>query len=117
MDDHSSATAVAGGVKLPTRALRAEITLRRVSLRTLSAEGPYSALLRVGLAMPALLPGLRWALTPPFHPRPDMQGSLFSVALSLGLPPPGVTRHPCFMESGLSSGSPAVIQPSARGGT
>ena len=25
-----------------------------------------------------------------------MQGSLFSVALSLGLPPPGVTRHRAF---------------------
>ena len=33
---------------------------------------------------------------------PEM-GGLFSVALSLGLPPPGVTRHRCFMESGLSS--------------
>ncbi len=31
------------------------------------------------------------------------RGSLFSVALSLGLPPPGVTRHPCQRESGLSS--------------
>ena len=34
---------------------------------------------------------------------PANEGSLFSVALSLGLPPPGITRHPCFMESGLSS--------------
>jgi len=33
-------------------------------------------------------------------------GSLFSVALSLGLPPPGIIRHPCFMESGLSSKPP-----------
>ncbi len=30
-------------------------------------------------------------------------GGLFSVALSLGLPPPGVTRHRCLVESGLSS--------------
>jgi H+-transporting ATPase len=30
-------------------------------------------------------------------------GGLFSVALSLGSPPAGVTRHPCFMEPGLSS--------------
>ena len=40
-------------------------------------------------------------------------GRLFSVALSLGLPPPGVTRHRAFMESGLSStiarrGHPAI---------
>ena len=34
------------------------------------ARGPYSALLRVGLAVPVRLPGLRWALTPPFHPYP-----------------------------------------------
>ena len=32
------------------------------------ARGPYSALLPVGLAMRALLPAPRWALTPPFHP-------------------------------------------------
>lgn len=74
-----------------------------VSFQTCPARGPYLALLRVGLAMPSRLPGPRWALTPPFHHRPDMQGRLFSVALSLGLPPPGVTRHPCLMESGLSS--------------
>ncbi len=30
-------------------------------------------------------------------------GRLFSVALSLGFPRPGVTRHHCLVESGLSS--------------
>ena len=64
---------------------------------------PYSALLPVGLAMPVLLPGPRWALTPPFHRDPDLRGRLFSVALSVGLRRPGVTRHRCFRESGLSS--------------
>jgi len=41
---------------------------------------------------------------------------LFSVALSLGFPRPGVTRHRCFLESGLSSGPEdlAAIRPSAR---
>ena len=29
---------------------------------------PYSVLLPVWFAMPPLLPGTRWALTPPFHP-------------------------------------------------
>ena len=29
---------------------------------------PYLALLRMGFAMPVLLPVPRWALTPPFHP-------------------------------------------------
>jgi len=72
--------------------------------RPAPARGPYSALLPVGLAVPVLLPVPRWALTPPFHPYPARRpGGLFSVALSLGLPRPGVTRHRVFMESGLSS--------------
>ena len=29
---------------------------------------PYSVLLRAGFTVPVLSPGLRWALTPPFHP-------------------------------------------------
>ena len=36
---------------------------------------------------------------------PADRGGLFSVALSVGLPRPGVTRHRCFLESGLSSTS------------
>ena len=45
-------------------------------------------------------------------------GGLFSVALSVGLPRPGVTRHRYLLESGLSSSPfrPAAIQPSARSG-
>lgn len=42
-----------------------------------------------------------------------MQGRLFSVALSLGLPPPGVTRHRCFVESGLSSRHLRTTRPSS----
>jgi len=41
---------------------------------------------------------------PTFSPLPcARQGGLFSVALSLGFPPPGVTRHRISMEPGLSS--------------
>ena len=65
--------------------------------------GSYLALLPVGLAMPPLLPEARWAFTPPVRPDPDLRGGMFSVALSVGLPRPGVTRHRCFLESGLSS--------------
>src|SRR5882724_9686537 len=50
--------------------------------------------------MPSLLPSPRCALTAPFHPyRPSMAfavkglGGLFSVALSVGSRPPGVTWH------------------------
>jgi len=43
-------------------------------------------------------------------------GGLFSVALSLGSPPPAVSRHRVSMEPGLSSPSrlPAKAQPSGR---
>src|SRR5206468_6956246 len=40
------------------------------------AHGPYSVLLLAGLAMPSLLPGTRWALTPPFHPYPSRRGAV-----------------------------------------
>lgn len=83
---------------LPTRGSGLKRPCRR------AARSPYSALLPVGLAMRRLLPAPRWALTPPFHPYPDRnRGGLFSVALSVRLPCPGVTRHHCFRESGLSS--------------
>ena len=67
---------------------------------------PYSVLLPVGFALPPPSPGVRCALTAPFHPyRPTLRraGGLLSVALSLGSPPPGVTRHRISVEPGLSS--------------
>jgi len=83
---------------------------------------PYLVLLPVGFAVPSLLPGTRCALTAPFHPyrpstprikgawrplvrrpRGGRAGGLLSVALSLGSPPPGVTRHRVSMAPGLSS--------------
>jgi len=68
------------------------------------ARRPYSVLLQAGLAMPVLLPGPRWALTPPFHPyRSRRSGGLLSVALSLGSPRAGVTRRLLTVEPGLSS--------------
>jgi len=78
---------------------------------------PYLVLLPVGLAMPGPLPAPRCALAAPFHPclAKLAIGGLFSVALSLGSPPPGVTRHRVSVEPGLSSpglaprrGHPAV---------
>jgi len=67
---------------------------------------PYSALLPVGFTLPPLSPGARCALTAPFHPFPQGRGragGLFSVALSLGSPPPVVDRHRISVEPGLSS--------------
>src|SRR2546426_3473698 len=56
-----------------------------------SGLAAYLALLRLGVTVPRLLPDARWALTPPFHPYPWIQGGLFSVALSVALRRPGVT--------------------------
>jgi len=104
LDDHSSGTSVTGRLAQPTR------TASRKQLM----HHPYLALLLVGLAVPLPLPAARCALTAPFHPYRENRGGLFSVALSLGSPPPGVTRHHISVEPGLSSRRcrPAIIQPS-----
>ncbi len=86
----------------------AEMLLRHRSGLPASAAGrPYSVLLPVGFTLPPLSPGARCALAAPFHPcrrriAPDA-GGLFSVALSLGSPPPAVSRHRIPVEPGLSS--------------
>ena len=36
-----------------------------------SSLAAYLALLRLGVTVPRLLPDVRWALTPPFHPYPN----------------------------------------------
>src|SRR6201997_843160 len=59
----------------------------------------YLALLRLGVTVPRLSPGARWALTPPFHPYPWIKGGLFSVALSVALRPPGVTWQSALRSS------------------
>jgi hypothetical protein len=62
-----------------------------------SAGRPYSVLLPVGFTLPPPLPGARCALAAPFHPCPRRlaagAGGFLSVALSLGSPPPAVSRH------------------------
>ena len=60
---------------------------------------PYLVLLRMGFALPPVLPPARCALTAPFHPcrvPSRTRGGLFSVALSVGSRPPGVTWHPAL---------------------
>src|SRR5918995_2712976 len=65
----------------------------------------YLALLRLGVAVPPLLPAARWALTPPFHPYPALpsregwQGGLLSVALSVAFRRPGVTWQSALWSS------------------
>jgi len=82
---------------------------------------PYLVLLPVGFAVPPPSPAPRCALTAPFHPRPQTgpcgpvpAGRLLSVALSLGSPPPGVTRHRVSVEPGLSSPGSPRERPSGR---
>jgi len=102
-DGHSSGTSVAGRLVRPTRA-----TARKHARRESPARHPYLVLLPVGFTVPSPLPGTRCALTAPFHPYPPSRqgagaGGLLSVALSLGSPPPGITRHRVPVEPGLSS--------------
>ena len=79
---------VAVHLKQPTRkrARAARCGLRRVL--------PYLALLPAGFALPSPLPSTRCALTAPFQPCRHAcacLGGFFSVALSVGSRPPGVT--------------------------
>ena len=111
-DGHSSGTPVAGRLKRPTRA-----AARKPASGPKPRCRPYSVLLPVGFALPPPLPAARCALTAPFHPYPSSPrgasaGGLLSVALSLGSPPPGVTRHRVPVEPGLSS--PTPYRPRAR---
>ena len=98
---HSSGTIVADRLARPTRMMARKPACRRLR----AADHPYSVLLPVGFTVPVPLPVPRCALTAPFHPcrRPKPVGGLLSVALSLGSPPPGVTRHRVSVEPGLSS--------------
>ncbi len=86
---------------------------RTLILKEPFAGRPYSVLLLVGFTLPPPLPGARCALAAPFHPcsQPDRPGAggLFSVALSLGSPPPAVGRHHVPVEPGLSSIARAVV--------
>src|SRR3954470_8025104 len=51
---------------------------------------------------------------PAGRPQPAPAGGLLSVALSLGSPPPGVTRHRVPVEPGLSSPAAWRERPSGR---
>jgi len=102
----------AHGLKQPTRTASLTSPCGVIAFANLPRCRPYSVLLPVWFAMPFPLPDTRCALTAPFHPccPPFRVGSgSFSVALSLGSPPPDVIRHRMSMEPGLSS--PAAFRP------
>ena len=105
-DGHSSGALVTERLLRPTRAAARRLARRIGLLR--GACRSYLVLLPVGFSLPPPLPATRCALTAPFHPcRPPAcrkrAGGVLSVALSLGSPPPGVTRHRTSVEPGLSS--------------
>jgi len=125
-NDHSSSSAITGGIKRPTRRLCGR------AVRCGFHRGPpYLVLLRAGFCLPRVLPRARCALTAPFHPYPPSRsvrrvsryggqapvatglptemraldppstkvGGIFSVPLSFRLPRPGVTRRTALRSS------------------
>jgi len=119
-DGHSSRARLAAGLVQPTRTAARKHALSPVR----QTRRPYSVLLPVRFSVPCPSLGTRCALTAPFHPYRRARkraGGPFSVALSLGSPPPGVTRHRVSVEPGLSSPKAcalaAAIRPSGTAGT
>src|SRR5450631_4483950 len=108
-DGHSSGTTFARCLEQPTRTASLTIALRCFRFRERARVAvPIRSCSRCGLpcrfrrrTRGALLPHL-FTLTAPKPLRAKAGGS-FSVALSLGLPPPDVIRHRMSMEPGLSS--------------
>ncbi|SUZ30466.1 hypothetical protein ROE7235_00188 [Roseibaca ekhonensis] len=102
LDDHSSAPVLARGGQAanPDLGLKRPcggILTDRPRVKSLFDIAPGGACHAGPVARPAV------GSYPTVSPLPCMHGGLFSVALSLGLPRPGVTRHRRFMEPGLSS--------------
>jgi hypothetical protein len=109
-DGHSSRTAVADRLKQPTRA-----TIRR---RTCGSQKPRAPLFGFapGGACHAAHVAIRAVRSyRTVSPLPaTRQAVFFSVALSLGSPPPDINRHRVSMEPGLSSACAAAIQPTGQ---
>ncbi len=109
-DGHSSGTRLATRLSRPTRAAGRDIPgLRLPPLFGLAPGGVYPAAAVTGSAVrsyrtvsPLPAAGARLAVG-------SGAGGLFSVALSLGSPPPDVIRHRRPVEPGLSSNTASCI--------
>ena len=122
-DGHSSGTTFARCLEQPTRTAGLTSPCGVIaSQRTLRVAVPIRSCSRCGLpcrlrcrSRGALLPHLFTLASLPYpRKRGGRWGSgSFSVALSLGLPPPDVIRHRMSMEPGLSS--PAAFRLSGSG--
>ncbi len=112
-DGHSSGTTFARCLKQPTRTTSLTLLLRRYRFHELPALPSLFGLAPGGVyhAGSVAGPAVRSYRTfSPLLPLPmsltERQGGgsgSFSVALSLGFPPPGIIRHRMSMEPGLSS--------------
>ena len=108
-DGHSSGTMFAHCLEQPTRTASLTTPCGVIALRRTSRVAvPIRSCSRCGLpcrfrcrTRGALLPHLFTLTTP--TPRREKASGSFSVALSLGSPPPDVIRHRLSMEPGLSS--------------
>jgi hypothetical protein len=119
-DDHSSGTRLTTRLTRPTRAAGRECP--RVQLRRADAAAPIRSCSWWGLPCRlryrrrgALLPPRFTLACPMSAPKcRGWTGGLFSVALSLGSPPPAVSRHRIPVEPGLSSIVSRRQRPSSR---
>ena len=112
-DDHSSGTPVTGRLVRPTRA-----AARKPACRTLAGAPPLRGLAPGGVYHAGPVAGTAVRSYRTLSPLPSLaeasEGGLLSVALSLGSPPPGITRHRVSMEPGLSSPRRSGRRPSDR---
>ncbi len=106
--NHSSGTAVTGGLKRPTR----ESLRTRASTAKRWIHSPIWSCSGWGLPCRGVLPAARCALTAPFHPYPASAGRYIFCGTFRGLAPPRCYLAPCPPEPGLSSRSRREAQPS-----
>ena len=114
-DGHSSGTPVTRRFEQPTRTAgfgHRSGTRRLATMRpapSLFGFAPGGVCHAIGVAADAVRSYRTISPLPRLTPRSARRGGLFSVALSLGSPPPDVIRHRMSMEPGLSS--PATFRP------
>jgi len=115
VDDHSSAIHVTVHLMLPTRPLliKAHLAGGFPVARDQPRAGVLFGIAPGGACHAAAVASGAVGFYPTVSPLPAYPqrrtyglttGGFISVALSVGLPRPGVTRHRCLVESGLSSG-------------
>ncbi|SDI92667.1 hypothetical protein SAMN05421850_106256 [Lutimaribacter saemankumensis] len=116
LDDHSSKGTVAGAPPAAYPIPWAKTCPAAISVARSARAGILFGIAPGGACRAGAVASPPVGSYPTVSPFPrTSRGSLFSVALSVRFPCPGVTRHHRLVESGLSSWvrTPAVIRPSA----